>query len=63
MKKVNEIESKQKYMWLLHDTNEMVSSELISKSKTYCDLFQERLSHMFLHVLNKYLSSLYNVLA
>lgn len=38
-KKLNEIEGKQKYMWFLHDTNEMVSTKLISKSKTYCDLF------------------------
>lgn len=42
----------------------MVSTKLFySKSKTYCDLFPERLSHMFLHVLNKYLLSLHNVLA
>lgn len=38
-KKLNEIEGKQKYMWFLYDTNETVSTKLISKSKTYCDLF------------------------
>lgn len=41
----------------------MSTKLLYSKSKTYCDLFPERLAHMFLHVLNQYLLSLHNVLA
>lgn len=34
-----------------------------SKSETHCDLFQGRIFHMFLHVLNKYLWSMHDVLA
>lgn len=62
MKKVNDIEGKQIYMCFLYDRNKVVSTKLLySKSKTHRDLFQVRLLHMLLHVLNKYLSGMHDV--